>query len=185
MLARKYPTDLNRRDSARMNIHRRHLTQHRFQRLVLWTLAMLSWIAAILSADRFVTARHQRQRFDLSLPWLTSLVSKLLIVRAAQLARLRRPKRIRYWRHGRDLHRPHILRSVLGARLRRALRHKDIRTWIANLIAVLRNLDAQAAPLARRLRRGLTRLWRTWTILAPPSPLLGPTAPPPALSDSS
>jgi hypothetical protein len=169
-----------------MHIHRRHLTQHRFRRIILWTLALLTWIAAMLFGDRAVTFRHIQQRTDLiSLPWLTSLVGKLLIIRAAQLARLRGPKRILYWRRGRDLHRPHILRSVLGARVRRALRHKDIATWIANLIAVLRNLDAHAAPLAHRLRRGLTRLWRTWSQAADTPLHLGPPASSPAFSDSS
>ena len=169
-----------------MHSHRPILNQHRLRRLALWTLAVLSWIAAILFSERAVTFRHIAQRTDLiSLAWLTQLINKLLIARAAQLARLRRRKRIVYWRHGRDLHRPHIIRSVLGARVRRALKHKDIRAWIANLIAVLRNLDAHAAPLAKRLRRGLTRLWRIVPAIAEATLLLGPPAPPPALADSS
>jgi hypothetical protein len=169
-----------------MQHQRRHLTQHRFRRIILWTLALLTWIAAMLFGDRAVTFRHFQQRTDLiSLPWLTSLVGKLLIIRAAQLARLRGPKRVRYWRRGRDLRRPHILRSVLGARVRRALRHRDIATWIANLIAVLRNLDAHAAPLAHRLRRGRPRLWRIPPPIAPAPLRHGAPASPPAFSDSS
>jgi len=160
------------------------LTQHSFQRL-LWALTLLSWIAAIISADRIVTARHQRQRFDISLPWLTSFVAKLLIARAGQLARRRAPKRFIFWRHGRDLHRPHIIRSALGARLRRKLRHKDARAWIANLIAILRDLDAHSASLAHRLRRGLTRLWRTWHGSAIDAAPYGAPASSPALADSS
>jgi hypothetical protein len=167
-----------------MHSHRSILTQHRFQRLVLWTLTMLSWIAAVLSANRAVSARHRRGRFDISLPWLTQLVGKLLIVRAGQLARRRR-KRIVYWRRGRDLRRSHLLRSALGARLRRKLKHQDIRVWLANLIGVLRDLDAHAAPLAQRLRRGLTRVWRWWGPIAPAVALCGAPAPMPALADSS
>jgi hypothetical protein len=168
-----------------MHIHRRHLTQHRFRRIILWTLALLTWIAAVLTNNRAVSARHQHQRFDVSLPWLTTLVGQLLIIRAGQLARLRRPKRIRYWRRGRDLHLSHLQRSVLGARVRRSLRHKDIATWIANLIAVLRNLDAHAAPLAQRMRRGLTRLLRAWGPIAPSERVPEAPAQTPALSDSS
>jgi hypothetical protein len=169
-----------------MHSHRPFLNQHRLRRLALWTLAVLSWIAAMLFSDRAVSLRHIQQRTGfISLAWLTDLVGKLLIARAAQLARLRRRKRRVYWRHGRDLHRPHIIRSVLGARLRRALKHRDIAAWIANLTAVLRNLDAYAAPLAKRLRRGLTRLWRIVPPIAPAMPLLGPPAPTPAFSDSS
>ena len=169
-----------------MQSHRPILNQHRLRRLALWTLAVLSWITAMMFHDRALTFRHVAQRLDLiSLPWLTQLVSKLLVNRAAQLARLRPPKHIRYWRHGRDLHRPHMLRSVIGARPRRALRHKDIRAWLENLMAVLRNLDAYAAPLAKRFRRGLTRLWRILPPIAPAAALLGPPAPPPAVADSS
>ena len=169
-----------------MQIHRPVLTQHRLQRLALWTLAVLQWIAAILFTNRAVTLRHIEQRYEFfSLHWLTQRVGKILIVRAAQLARLRRRKRITYWRHGRDLHRPHIIRSVLGARLRRALKHRDVGVWIENLIAVLRNLDAYAAPLAKRLRRGLTRLWRIAPPIVPATLLLGPPAPSPAFPDSS
>jgi hypothetical protein len=168
-----------------MKPNRRFLTQHRFQRLILWTLAVLTWTAAILSNTRDVSARHQRQRFDLSLPWLTRIVGELLIVRAGRLARLRRNKPIRYWRRGRDLRRRHLMRSILGSRLRRALRHKHTVTWIANLIAVLRNLDTHAAQLAQRLRRGLTRLWRICAPIAQIIAQYGAPASPPAISDSS
>ena len=167
-----------------MQHHRRHLTQHRFRRIILWTLALLTWIAAMLTNNRAVSARHERQRFDIPLPWLNTLVGQLLIIRAGQLARLRR-KRIRYWRHGRALHLSHLQRSALGARVRRTLKHKDIRAWIANLITVLRDLDAHAASLAKRLRRGLTRLLRNWTQAADTPLLPTPPAHQPAVPDSS
>jgi len=179
-----------------MQSHRPSLNQHRLRRLALWTLAVLTWIAAMLAGRRSITLRHVEQRRDLiSLPWLTRRVSCLLIVRAAQLARMRHPKRLIYWRRGRDMHRAHLIRSALGARLRRALRHKHLVEWIARLIHVLRNLDGYAAPLGRRLRHGLTRLWRNWTPFMLSTPL--PRAPAalvrrslgeggsPALSDSS
>lgn len=159
-----------------MHIHRRHLNQHRFRRIALWALAVLSWIAAMLFHDRAVTVRHIQQRFDLiSLPWLTSLVGKLIILRTGELARLRRSEHI-YWRRGRDIRPRHIFRSVIGARLRRALTNKDARIWIEKLIAALHNLDAHAARLAKRLRRGLTRLWPVLLQIAPAMALLGPPA---------
>ena len=145
-----------------MQSHRPISNQHRLQRLALWALAVLVWIEAILFGGREIEWRHWRQRRDLlTLPGLTHLVGKLLLERARQIARPRR-RPFRVWRRGQDLRRAHLLRSALGARFRRALKHKDTRTWIAHLIAVLRNLDAYAAGLARRLRKGLTRLWRTW-----------------------
>lgn len=139
----------------------------------------------MLFHDRAVTVRHIQQRFDLiSLPWLTSLVGKLIILRAGKLARLRRADHI-YWRRGRDIRPPHMFRSVIGARLRRALTHKDARVWIANLIAALRNLDAHAIQLAQRLRRGLTRLWLTPAPNSLSVVCYGAPASPPAFSDSS
>jgi len=167
-----------------MKTNRPILTQHSFQRLILWTLTLLYWIAAILGGAR-VDARHQRQRFGISLPWLTRRVAIILIVRAGQLARLRRPEHMGLWRRGEDVRRQHIVRSALGARLRRKLRHKDVCVWLAQLVHVLRNLDTHAGPLAKRLRHGLTRLWRTWTQSAAAPLTLGPPAPPPAFSDSS
>lgn len=146
---------------------------------------MLSWIAAVLFADGAVSRRHIRQRFNISLDRLTRRVRNLLIIRAAQLARRREPKRLRYWRRGRDLRRAHFLRSAFGGHLRRTLKHKDIATRIARLIAVLRNLDAYAAQLAKRLRRGLTRLWPRMVEPAFAPLRLGPPAPPPAVADSS
>lgn len=169
-----------------MHSHRPFLTQHRFQRLVLWTLVLLQWIAAMLVSNRAVTLRHVQQRGDMiCLPWLTRLVGKLLIVRAGQLARLRRRRRIRLWRRGCDLRRAHLIRSALGARLRRKMKHKDPRARIAGLIAIVRDLDGHAAPLAKRLRRGLTRLWRTWAPITAVCTDHGAPAPAPAFSDSS
>lgn len=144
-----------------MQTHRPILTQHRRQRLVLWALTLLSWMSAMLLSDSAVAPRRMSQRM-FSLPWLTDLVGNLLFVRAVELARLRQRKRPVLWRHGRDRRRAHFMRSMLGARLRRRLKHKTARLWAANLIAVVRNLDAHATALARRMRRGFTRLWRTW-----------------------
>ncbi len=166
-----------------MKHNRRILTQLRFQRLILWTLTLLQWIAAML--HRPVSARHQRQRFDVSLRWLTTLIAKILVVRATQLARCRSPKRSSFWRYGEDQHRRHILSSALGARLRRKLRHKDIATWLADLIAILRDLDTHATPLATRLRHGLTRLWRVIPRIAAATLIPGTPAPSRATSDSS
>jgi hypothetical protein len=167
-----------------MQTPRRHLTQHRFRRIILWALAALTWITAILSDNRFVSARHKAQRFDISLLWLTHLVGRLLLIRAGQLARIRR-KPLPYWRRGRDLRRTHLFRSVLGANMRRALKHKDARTWIATLITALCDLDTHAAKLVKRLRRGLTRLLRFWTPSIHASAVYGAPASAPALSDSS
>jgi hypothetical protein len=170
-----------------MHSRRPHLTtSHKRRRLALWTLTVLQWIAAVLFAGKQITLRQLAQRWPrISLERLTRTVIKLIIVRAGELARRRPPKRLRFWNRGRDLRRDHIVRSLLGSSLRRALKHKDLATRIARLIGVLRNLDAYAQRLALRFKRGLTRLWAI-----PPAPtrgtrLPGPPAPSPAFANTS
>jgi hypothetical protein len=170
----------------RMQVYRPIRTQHRVQRHVLWALAMLRWLAAVLFTECPLSFRHLRRFEETNLLGLERLVGNLVIARALRLVgRPPRRGRLHYWRHGRDLHRRHFRRSLLGARLRRALRHKDIATQIAQLIAVLRNLDDYAAQLAHRLRHKLRRLWRVMAPIAQAAPLLCAPAPAPALADSS
>jgi hypothetical protein len=153
-----------------MQIRTPLLTRHRRQRLVLWTLAMLSWIAVVLFSGKHLNHRQLRQRHRrLSLEGLTRTVIQLTLLRAAELGRWRRGRRLRFFQHGRDLKRRHYIRSMLGARLRRQLGGKSIAARIANLIAVLRNLDTFARALSRR---HLTRLWS----LRAPSRDRGPPA---------
>jgi hypothetical protein len=166
-----------------MKPYRPILTQHRFRRLVLWALTLLHWIAAMLSGAR-VTPRHIAQRGDVSLAWITSLVTSLIIIRALRLGGFR-SRKPRFWRRGRDLRRAHFRRSLLGATLRRALKHRDLAAHIARLIAVLRDLDKYAAQLVRRLRRMRRYLLRTTPPIAPAALPLGAPAPPPAFADSS
>jgi len=145
---------------ARMQTPQRfRTTRHRRQRLALWALAMLSWIAAVLFGGKCVTVRHMRQRYArVSIERLTRLAIHLIIIRAGELAPVRSGK-LRYWRYGRHLVAPHFFRSLVGSKLRRVLKHKDPATRVANLIAALRNLDSAARQLASRMQRRLTRLW--------------------------
>jgi hypothetical protein len=145
---------------ALMKTQRRFLTTpHQRQRLALWTLTALQWVAAVLFGGREVAVRHLHQRCPLiSLERLTRLATCLLIVRAREQARCRAGT-LRFWRHGRDLRPRHLIRSLLGSKLRRAFKPKGVAARIAALIGLLRNLDACARRLARRMRRGLTRLW--------------------------
>jgi hypothetical protein len=166
-----------------MNPNRPLHTKHRLQRYILWTLAMLQWIAAVLSG-RDVSGRRLAQRGGVSLAWVTRRVTYLLLIRAGRIGRFQRRGRIHYWRHGRDLRRRHYLRSLLGAKLRRALKHKDFAKHVANLIDVLRNLDKYAAQLAHNLRRR-HRLWRIAPPLAPAAALCGALACAPVFADSS
>ena len=166
-----------------MHIQKRHLTRHRRQRYVLWALAMLAWIASVFAGSR-ITSRQAHQRGDISLQGLTRMVMELVVIRAGEVARIRR-RNLAFFKRGRDLRRSHLLRSVIGSRLRRTLKRRDIAAHIANLIAVLRDLDAFARPVAQRLRRGLTRLFPITRIAPSFDTILGPPAPTPALTDTS
>jgi hypothetical protein len=167
-----------------MQVPKRHLSRHRRQRLVLWVLAMLAWIASVL-AGKPIGARQGRQRGHVSLDGLTRMVTQLLIVRAGELARLRRRRRFTYFKRGRDLRCRHLFRSLIGSRLRRAMKRKHIGARIAVMIHVLRHLDAYARPLAQRMRRRLTRLWAITPRPMPATPLNDAPLLLPALADSS
>jgi hypothetical protein len=162
---------------------RSKLTAHRRQRIILWALTMLHWFAKTLLDYRIVTKRHLAQRGDYSLHWLTRLVTNIALHRARDfLGRVPNIKHHR--RHGRDLRRRHIRRSLIGARVRHALKHKDIATHIARLIEALRNIDHTARQLAKRYRR-LRRLWSIKPPIAPCAARYGALAPSPASCDSS
>jgi len=169
-----------------MNAPKRHLTQHRRRRLVLWALAMLTWLASVLFAGQDVTARQFAQRHrKMSLAGLKHMVMKLLLTRAVELARLRRPKRYRLFLHGRALKRRHIIRSVIGSRFRRLLTRKALHERIAVLIDALRRFDHYASLLAKRLKRRLTRLFAIAPAPLPAITLPGAPAPSPARTDTS
>ena len=164
---------------------RPYLTQHRRRRLVLWALAMLAWIASLLAGHK-PTWRQLRQRHRrMSIHGLAMLVKQLILLRAADIAGLKRKRRPLFFKHGRDLRRRHFMRSILGSRLRRALNHRDPIARIAVLIDALTHLDAWAARFAKRLRCGFGRLWSIAPAPVPADAILGPPASPPACADSS
>ena len=129
------------------------ISSHRLKRIALWAMAMLLWIAA-LCGGAAPRARHLAQRGETRLDELARMVRNLVIVGAAAMVKPpRRPARYGLRRRPR-----HYLRSCAGAELRRRLRARDPQHRVRKLIAVLRDLAACAARLARRLARGLTRL---------------------------
>ncbi len=168
-----------------MQIRRFLTTSHQRRRLVLWALAMLNWITAVLFAGRTITPRHLRQRAErTSLDHLTRTTIHLLIVRSAELRGRRPSARRAFFKRGRDLRRRHLIRSLLGARLRRVLSYKgDPLARIQNLTRVLRRLDDYARLL---FRRPLTRLFPIPAAAAPRlCPACDTPQAAPALCDSS
>jgi hypothetical protein len=171
-----------------MNFTKRPLPKHRRARLIAWTLAMLAWLASVLFGQVAFAARHERQRgARMSLAGLTRMVKMLIISRAIDLARRR-------WRAssrahaGRPIKAPKsALRVMLGARVHRMLARGDVGGRIAVLIHALRHIDAYAALVAKRLRRGLTRIWLRFFAITPSRtiPLASLFAPRAAFADSS
>ncbi|WP_395647860.1 hypothetical protein [Terricaulis sp.] len=153
------------------------------QRLVLWTLAMLTWIADVVLVGRRIDPRRTRQRGEVSIAWLKRWVIRLVIIRAAEIARPRR-RRPLHWR-GRHQRARHLIRSLIGSAFRRTLRHRDITARVRVLIGVLRDLDAHAHLIAKRMRRRLTRLRPIAAEQGPATPLPRPPLSPAAIADSS
>ena len=136
------------------------LTPHRRARLIAWALAMLAWVHAVFVADRIMTRRQLRKRGCLlSLDGLARLVTRLILIRAAEIVGPRKPRKRLFRDRGEDLKRRHFVRSVIGSRLRRAFKHRDVHQRIAILIAALKALDVWAARFAKRLARRVTKLW--------------------------
>jgi hypothetical protein len=153
-----------------------------------WTLAMLAWIAWAFSAATAPKRRHIRRRYAfISLDRLARAVALLIISRAGDLAHKRRRDRNPFFNRvrGRQVWPRHAQRSIIGARLRRALKHESFTTRIAILTDALRRIDAWAAPLVNRLRRGMTKLWPRRTAPTPAIALVALAAVPAFFADSS
>lgn len=144
-----------------MNFTPRPLSTHRRARLIAWALAMLVWLAQVWFGAALLRPRHARQRASrMSLVGLKRMVKKLIIVRAIDLARRRwRAPRKRAYR-GRAIALPNgVIRALIGAQVHHKLKRRQIGECIAVLIHALHHLDAYAALVAKRLKRGLTRRW--------------------------
>lgn len=143
-----------------MHIAKRPLSKHRRARLIAWTLAMLMWMASVLFAGApFSDRQERRRRAHMSLDRLERMVIMLIVSRARDFICERPRGKFTTVRRGRSLLSRGVLRALVGSRLRKALRRKDIRERLAVLLGAIRNIDLYAAPLAKRLRRGLTKRW--------------------------
>jgi len=157
-----------------MHRHRRFISPHRRARLAAWALATLLWMASLWFSGE-TSARHARQRGRVSLERLAVMVKQLIIARAVDFAPTRARKSQSFHRRGRNLTPRGLTRAVLGARVRRALARprRDTFGRILALTAALRRIDRHAAIVARRMRRGLRRLWAKR-----PTPQSAPARPP-------
>jgi hypothetical protein len=127
-----------------------------------------------------------RRRYGfITLDGLARTLSLLIVLRAAELARVRRNYRVQARLRGRKAWVCHAARSIIGGKLRRALKHKDFAARIALLTDAARRLDSWASLYVPRLRLGMTRLWAIITKPGPAAPLASLAAAPVAFADSS
>jgi len=135
-------------------------TEQRLARFITWARLMLGWVAMLMFSIGFKPdTRRLRRHGSVSVDGLARMVRNLIIIRASQIMpapTLRAPPRRNFAPAGftRRLERRQFLRSCAGSRLRRALRGRDPATRISVLLAALRDIDA----LARLVKRRLTRL---------------------------
>lgn len=132
---------------------------------------MLLWLRSVLTSAHIMSRRHIRQRGGFfTLDRLARLIANLIVIRAAEIAGNRGPRKRLFRERGVDLKRRHFRRSVIGLRLRRALKHRDFDTRIAILIRTLHDIDSMAARLARRMMRRVTKLWAILPCASAPEP---------------
>lgn len=168
------------------------LNPNRAARLVRWAVTMLSWIALVLFSDTVAPHRHARQRYRfVSLLWLKKLLCSLALVRAVQMAGVRRTP-LRRVRDGapsgfrRRVNRPVKMRAILGSSLRKALRARTARERIARLLDAFTDLDGFARRyLVPRALRRLTKLCAIVMRAPPADAILSAAAHSPAHADTS
>ena len=139
-----------------------HTPARKLARLIASAWLMLGWIGAVLFTDRVpINRRHMRSRYSwLSLGKMARVISHLVVARAAQLMHRVTAAPARDFTGAgfrRRFRRGLRLRSMIGASLRRALRHPNLAQRYARLLHVLANLDLFARRMIRRLHRGMTR----------------------------
>jgi hypothetical protein len=144
---------------ANMHLAKRPLSKHHRARLIVWALAMLTWMASLLLGAP-LSPRHAQQRGRVSLSRLAAMVRMLIISRAIDFARLRFPKRLRspQKHRGRDISRSGLIRALIGSHVRRALKRRSASARIMALMHALIHIDTFAARVAKRIKRRLTRL---------------------------
>ncbi|MGE0741804.1 MAG: hypothetical protein AB7O98_10720 [Hyphomonadaceae bacterium] len=129
-----------------MTLHPAPISPQPLARLNAWAKLWLIWLGG-LAAQLFSNDWRARD-----LDSAAKIVGKLLMIKTAMHVRAKRtPKR-----YGRL--KDYILRTILGSRVRRALRGRSFATRFFAILAVMRDLDQHVARLVRRLRNGLTRL---------------------------
>lgn len=175
-----------------MNASAPLLKPYRFARIAFWARTMLVWVALILcSPDAYAGRRRIRQRYhSLSLGRMASLAHALILIRAVEITKI--AQRARPTRNAappgfrRRIDRAARMRATIGARLRKALKHRDASERIRLLLAALADIDGFARRyLAPRALRRLTKLFAIVMSAPPADAVASLTSRAPCAADSS
>lgn len=168
------------------------LTQHRNARLIAWGRLMLAWVGAALFSNALyrISDRHILARaWYLNLDRVAVSIANIILLHAFAQMNARPGKRFTvfdYSAHGfaRRTRVRNITRAGRGSWLRKRLHHRDPLTRFNLIVQALNDIDALAERAARRLRRGLTRLFAIRAV-RPPHERANTLATPPVLAADS
>ena len=127
------------------------ISNHRLARFEAWARLWLVWFVGVCAAWWASGGGAHRRDLDR----VARGIGGLVLAHAALRVRAHMVRRAGN-RHGRL--NSTLMRTMIGARLRRALQGRDWPQRLIAIVAVMRDLERHVCRLARRLRRGLTRL---------------------------
>jgi hypothetical protein len=141
-------------------------SRHRLARLLLWARLWLVGLGGVIAQ----LIAFDPKRADQVTRYAARVVRDLIIFHA--LHRVRRPKLKRGLKPlGKQ--RAGGVRAFIGVRLRARLAARDPVARFFAVLALLRDFDVEVARFARRMRRGMTRLYALrypWTNVALTTP---------------
>ncbi|MBX9747581.1 MAG: hypothetical protein K2X34_11815 [Hyphomonadaceae bacterium] len=126
----------------------RNRTRHR--RIAAWFALKLQWLVFVCSVWMTTGWRGESRQLN----QFARAAQEMVLMRAAEMRRFSLPRTVhRFGRRERQTN-----RKLAGSALRRATRGRDHASRLFAILALIRDVDAHAARLLRRLRRGMTRL---------------------------
>ncbi|HVK80251.1 MAG TPA: hypothetical protein VM915_06540 [Verrucomicrobiae bacterium] len=143
------------------------ITEHRKTRLIAWARLLLFWVGALMFRDSLgrISERHLLARgLYANLDAVARTINNIILLHACAKLGMgtgHPPKLRNYASTGfsRRTRVRSVTRAGRGSYLRKRLQHRDLLTRFLLIVNALNNVDALADRAARRLARGLTRLF--------------------------
>jgi hypothetical protein len=166
------------------------ITAHRKTRLVAWARLLLVWLGIAMFRDSGgrISERHLLSR-GLYLNAVARTINNIIVLHACAKLGMgtgHPPKLRNYASSGfsRRTRARSVVRAGRGSYLRKRLQHRDLLTRFLLIVNALNNVDTLADRAARRLARGLTRLFGI-RLVRPPQDAARTLATPPVLAADS